>query len=59
MNTPAINSLWASSDGQVFRVIAVVALDNHTWVHYVNRSTGQEYSCYAESFLARFKETPK
>ena len=41
--------------GNKFRVIEVGSIDDHTWIHYKNQQTGQEYSCYQESFESRFK----
>ena len=46
--------VWATADRKEFRVVDVVSVDNHTWVHYINKETGQEYSCYQEIFEARF-----
>ena len=46
---------WSTIDQKEFRVIDVVELGEHTWVHYINESTGVEYSCYKESFEARFQ----
>lgn len=50
--------LWASADQTKFRIINIVDVDNHTWVYYRNEKTGQEYSCYKESFEQRFSPTP-
>ena len=36
-------------------MIDVVDIDDHTWVHYKNQETGQEHSCYQESFELRFR----
>lgn len=51
-------SRWTGADGKVFHVIHVVEVDGHTWVHYEqdNINKSKEYSCYIESFLARFRE---
>ena len=46
--------VWVTIDRKEFRVVDVVDVDNHTWVHYINKETGQEYSCYKESFETRF-----
>jgi hypothetical protein len=45
--------VWESV-GSEFRVIDVVDIDDHTWIHYKNQQTGQEHSCYQESFESRF-----
>jgi uncharacterized protein len=46
---------WTSSDQNEFRVITVVDVEDNTWVHYINTKTGQEHSCYQESFESRFR----
>jgi hypothetical protein len=55
-------SKWSSATGQEFRVISVVELEGHTWVHYIKENISEddirEYSCYIESFLDRFREQP-
>ena len=54
-------SKWSGNEGNIFRVIQVVELDGHTWIHYIKENTteeNREYSCYEESFLSRFRETP-
>jgi hypothetical protein len=55
-------SKWSSVTGQEFRVINVVELEGHTWVHYIKENISEddirEYSCYIESFLDRFREQP-
>jgi len=63
--TVKVGSVWASSEGQKFRVLSVVELEGHTWVHY-RQDQGikvpviecKEYSCYLESFMARFSPQP-
>lgn len=58
-------SVWGGSDGSRFRVIDVVELDGHTWVHYRNDRGSRpveeckEYSCYIESFISRFTLQPE
>ena len=58
-------SLWASTDSKKFRVIDVADVDGHTWVHYKNevqgwdQSSANEYSCYLESFVSRFRILPE
>lgn len=47
--------IWQSTDKE-FRVIDVVDIDDHTWIHYKNQQTGQEHSCYQESFEMRFTQ---
>jgi len=47
--------LWRTTDGEEFRVIDVVDIDDHTWIHYKNQQTGLEHSCYQESFELRFR----
>ena len=53
-------SKWSSATGQELRVINVVELEGHTWVHYIKENVSEddirEYSCYIESFLSRFKQ---
>lgn len=55
-------SKWSGNEENVFRVIQVVELDGHTWIHYIKENTpedsNREYSCYEESFLSRFREIP-
>jgi hypothetical protein len=46
--------IWESIDKE-FRVIEIVEIERNTWVHYIQEKTGQEYSCYLESFVNRFK----
>lgn len=48
--------LWESIGGPEFRIINVTEVEDHTWVHYRNEKTGQEYSCYQESFVGRFSQ---
>ena len=51
-------TVWTSTDHTQFIVIDVVELEGKVWVHYRkdSRTESQEYSCYEESFLARFRE---
>jgi len=55
-------SKWSSVTGQEFRVLDVIEIDSHTWVHYIKENapedSNREYSCYIESFLSRFREAP-
>ena len=49
-------SLWEGG-GKEFTVLHVVELNGHTWVHYRDQACPEcrEFSCYLESFLARFQ----
>lgn len=55
-------SIWRGGDQQ-FRVLNVVEVGEHTWVHYIlvgcepNIEGCREYSCYLESFVERFSPT--
>lgn len=55
--TIKIGSRWTSSDHSTFIVLHEIELDDHIWIHY-REETGspepREYSCYRDSFLARF-----
>lgn len=54
-------SKWRGSDHKVFVVINEVrGEDGHTWVYYRDElgDPPREYSCYKESFLARFTSVP-
>lgn len=57
--------LWGDSNNKNFRVIHVVEVDGHTWVHYREdkgfkvSENNREYSCYIESFLSRFRKLPE
>ena len=61
MKIPKDGSVWSGTEGQIFRVLHTVELEGHIWVHYCSegRESPQEYSCYLESFLQRFREQPK
>jgi hypothetical protein len=58
-------SRWVGNNGDYFRVLDVVDLEGHTWVHY-RQDQGhfgpieglREYSCYQESFVERFRQVP-
>ena len=57
-------SKWLGSDNTTtFRVIQVVEIEDHTWVHYIKENAPEdstrEYSCYEESFLSRFRSLPE
>jgi len=58
-------SIWESVDKK-FRVISVTEVEGNTWVHYreelgwkVPTKDCKEYSCYLESFVARFRSIPE
>jgi len=48
-------SNWSNSTGVRFTVLHTVVIDGHTWVHYRNQQA-EEFSCYEEAFLLRFRE---
>lgn len=57
-------SKWSGNDSRVFVVLHTLEQDGHTWVHYRSEKPGengtpQEYSCYQESFLSRFRPLPE
>jgi len=56
-------SKWSNSNGAVFHVIDRVELEGHVWIHYIKENAekheNREFSCYEESFLARFREQPE
>jgi hypothetical protein len=54
-------SKWSGNEENIFRVIQIVELDGHTWIHYIKENATEENredSCYEESFLSRFREMP-
>lgn len=51
--TVKVGDRWTSGD-KVFFVIAKVDDGKNIWIHYRNDTTGQEYSCWEESFVHRF-----
>jgi hypothetical protein len=54
---PKNGSKWVGTDYKIiFTVLHTVELEGNIWIHY--RDDKQEYSCYVESFLQRFTETP-
>jgi hypothetical protein len=55
---PKVGSKWRAGQGQIFVVLEVVDIKDHTWVHYREKNTSKEYSCFLESFYSRFTETP-
>lgn len=59
-------TLWTDSHSNLFRVIHVIELEGNTWVHYrTEPPKGQstkdckEYSCFAEAFESRFRQSPE
>ena len=60
-NYPKVGSKWGGSNREQFHVMAVIELEGHVWVHYEQDkvTTPKEYSCYLESFLARFSPLPE
>ena len=56
-------SKWVGNGDSIFRVIDVIKLEDHTWIHYIKENaledSNREYSCYEESFLSRFREIPR
>jgi hypothetical protein len=57
-----VGSTWSGNEDNIFRVIHVIELDDHTWIHYIKENApedlNREYSCYEESFLSRFRQIP-
>ena len=52
-------SKWVGSDGRIFIVIGTAEIEGKNWVYYRlenSRDEPREFSCYEESFLARFTE---
>jgi hypothetical protein len=56
-------SKWSGSSGAIFRVINIIQIEGHTWIHYIKdnapEESEREYSCYLESFTSRFSPLPK
>jgi hypothetical protein len=48
-------SRWSGHEGKEFVVIHRIELEGKVWIHYRD-ANAQEYSCYEEAFLARFRE---
>lgn len=57
-----VGSKWSGNEDNIFRVIHVIELDDHIWIHYIKENApedlNREYSCYEESFLSRFRQIP-
>jgi hypothetical protein len=60
MKIPKDGSTWSGTDGKKFRVLHTMELEGNIWVHYCSegKEPPQEFSCYVESFLQRFREEP-
>ena len=58
MTTVKEGSTWEGSDHKQFLVLHTIEKDGHVWVHYRQngKDNNQEYSCYLESFVNRFRE---
>ena len=58
---PELNTRWSDGQGGTYRVVGIYEITDHTWVHYIKdeEESATEYSCYVESFLARFIKIPK
>jgi hypothetical protein len=60
-----VGSIWRSAEDRQFMVIGVVEAEGHTWIHYREHAAKKpviecrEYSCYEESFVTRFSESPE
>lgn len=54
-------SRWHGNDRKVFIVLHTIEQNGHTWVHYRDSEGNppREYSCYQDSFLARFNALPE
>lgn len=56
-------SKWCSAEGTVFVVIQTAEIENKNWVHYrlmyQKPHLPEEFSCYEESFLSRFRQLPE
>jgi hypothetical protein len=58
-----VGSKWVGNENNIFRVIHVIELEDHTWIHYIKdnapEESTREYSCYEASFLSRFRSLPE
>jgi len=50
-------SRWKGTD-DLFQVIEVVEVGDHTWVYYRRERDTLEFSCWIESFRSRFTPIP-
>lgn len=57
-----IGSKWVGNGNDRFRVLHVIELEGHTWIHYIKdnatEESNREFSCYEESFLTRYRQIP-
>jgi len=57
------DSKWNDGGGKIFRILDIVQIEGHTWIHYIKENAqdgeNREYSCYLESFLSRFTQMPE
>lgn len=51
-----IGSKWSGGEGTIFIVLGSTEIEGNKWVYYRKENTDppQEFSCFEESFLARF-----
>lgn len=56
-------SRWSGPDGVVFTVIGTMIIEGKNWVYYRSEKNKdhlpKEFSCFEESFLARFRPLPE
>jgi len=56
-------SRWSGSDGLVFIVIGTMIIEGKDWVYYradrPKAGMPEEFSCYTESFISRFRPLPE
>lgn len=54
-----ISSKWTSTEGKIFIVLGTAEIDGKNWVYYrletPEAHLPREFSCFEESFLARFR----
>lgn len=46
---------WVGTDMKAFTVISRTETNGEVWIHYRN-DRGQEFSCWEESFVQRFRK---
>jgi hypothetical protein len=58
-----MGSRWSGGDGKIFTVIGTMIIEDKNWVYYRAEKPKDhhpsEYSCFEESFLARFRSLPE
>jgi hypothetical protein len=59
-----VGTRWAANDHKIFHVIDLIEIEGKIWVHYICENAdfetdNKEFSCYQESFLARFRQLPE